>query len=398
MENNTSAKVASVILAGGEGTRLFPLTQSRCKPDVCFAGQYHLIDIPLSNSLNSKIRNIFVLTQHFISSLHQHIYSTYPEGLFQNRSIQLISPRERKMTFQGTADAVRKSLDQIMASPFEYLLILSGDQLYQMDYNRLIDFAKNEGADLVIATLEVPEAEAKRMGLLKLGADSKITDFIEKPQDPEVLNQFVLPSGKYLGSMGIYVFKREALAALLKEQGDDFGKHLIPSQIKKGKTSAYVHEGYWEDIGTIASYHGAHLSLMTPDNWMAGYDREHPLYTPYHSPSPPMIKNTLVRDSLINSGAIVEAKEVCRSVIGTNVKIKAGTIIYNTVISGDPPAEIGKDCLIRNAIIDSNTTIGDCVQLINKNNLENYDGKGVYIRDGIIIVSSGTKLPSDFIL
>jgi glucose-1-phosphate adenylyltransferase len=417
----TSEKVASVILAGGEGTRLFPLTKTRCKPDVSFAGKYHLIDIPLSSSLNSRIQNVFVISQYFVSSLHKHIQSTYP--VEKLGCIELLSPKtdDKKSMFLGTADAVRKNLENILKSNAEYFLILSGDQLYSMDFSDMISFAKREDADLVIAALPVEEQDAKRMGLLKIDSSSHVIDFVEKPTDPKTLNAFALSHAffhkenlknnrKYLGSMGIYVFKKDALISLLQEEGDDFGKHLIPKQVKKGKTSAYLYDGYWEDIGTISSYYHANLALTCPKNWMENYNHINPIYTPNHNLSIPVVKNTLIKNSLINQGAVIEAKEINHSIVGMGAWIKEGSVITDSIIMGlhqissaeeegaPTSITIGENCVIHKAIIDSNVFIADKVQLINRDDLTKYDGNGIYIRDGIIIVTPGTMLPTGFTL
>lgn len=395
--------VVSVILAGGEGTRLFPLTQYRCKPDVRFAGRYRLIDIPISNSLHSKIQEIFILSQHFTDSLHGHIETTYPS---QPHTFHFLTPSEKagiKNLYKGTADAVRQNLAQILQSTTEYVLILAGDQLYHMNYHEIVDFAKQEDADLVIAALPVDEAEAKRMGVLKIDPSSHVIDFYEKPSDRKTLNDFFdRAAQKYLGSMGIYVFKKKALESLLNEAGDDFGKHMIPSQVKKGKTSAFCYTGYWEDIGTIRAYYYANLSLTHPHNWMHDNNMDHRLFTPHHNIATPFFKNSMIRDSLINQGSHIEAKEITHSVIGMMTSIGENTIVRDSIIIGDHSSDhavtIGKNCVIEKAIIDSDVCIGNNVRLLNQNQVQKYDGNGIYIRDGIIIVTANTRLPDGFLL
>ncbi len=405
-------QVISVILAGGEGTRLFPLTKCRCKPDVRFAGRYHLIDIPISNSINSKITDIFILSQHFTSSLHQHILATYPPTHFQSHKIVLLTPQdaaEKKTLFRGTADAVRQNIDRILQTDAEYILILAGDQLYHMNYQKMIDFAKKENADLVIAALPIEEKDAKRMGVLKIDSNDRIIDFYEKPQDRKTLDAFALPkSRKYLGSMGIYVFKKDALASLLKEEGDDFGKHTIPLQVQKGKTSAFIYDGYWEDIGTIGSYYQANLALTDPENWMRAYDETNQLYTPHTNISTPVIKHSVIVHSMINQGSLIEALEITHSIIGMRTWIQENSIIHDTIIIGDQHQRavpglpysviIGKECTIQKAIIDSNVCIGNNVRLVNENQLQKFDSEGVFIRDGIIIVTSGARVPDGYVL
>ena len=418
-ESSIGSNVATIVLAGGQGTRLFPLTANRCKPAVAFGGRYRLIDIPISNSLNSKIRQIFVISQYFASDLHQHITSTYQLDRFREGGIELLTPQETpegKNWYKGTADAVRQNLDFLLKTPAEYFLILSGDQLYNMDLVRMIQFAKKEDADLVIAALPVKEAEARRMGLLKIDSASRITDFYEKPQEAAQLKYFQLPEKAdpphYLGSMGIYVFKRSAIASLAEETGDDFGKHLIPTLIKKSKSSAFVYDGYWEDIGTVASYYQANLALTTQRNCLDTYNENNPIFSqPYNIPGA-MIRGTKVKNSIISQGAIVEAEEITHSVVGIRSQIGKGTIIRDSIIIGNrfyhPPEHlraqlpthltIGQNCLIEKAIVDEHTSIGNHVQLINKQNIQKMDGDGIYIREGIIIVMPGTSLPDGFIL
>ena len=272
------SQVATVILAGGNGTRLDPLTMTRCKPAVCFGGKYRLIDIPVSNAIHSGCSKIFIISQYLSASLHQHIFNTYHPGAFSSASIELLSAEqnhEGKSWFQGTACAVRQNLNYLTDLHAEYFLILSGDQLYNMNYQHMIAFAKETGADLVIAALPVNEEDAKRMGIMKLRRDGFITEFHEKPQEQELLNQLRLPEStleqisrgandkrQFLGSMGIYVFKRQALLDLLQcDTREDFGKHLIPTKVSQDNVAAYLHNGYWEDIGTIESFFKANLAL-----------------------------------------------------------------------------------------------------------------------------------------
>lgn len=406
-------KVATIVLAGGQGTRLFPLTQSRCKPAVSFGGRYRLIDIPISNSLNSRINQIFVISQYFASELHQHILSTYQLDMFRTGGLELLTPQETakgKAWFKGTADAVRQTLDYITRCSAEWFLILSGDQLYNMDLLEMLTFAKKKDADLVIASLPVSEEEATRMGLLKIDGNKTIQEFVEKPKDPKVLEHFKFSDkGTYLASMGIYVFKREALIKILQMEGDDFGHDLIPQFIEKGKCAAYTYKGYWEDIGTIASFYKANL-ILTEGKGLNTYNEENQIYSsPQHIPSA-IIQGTRVKNSIIGQGGIIEADTIERSIIGVRALIKKGTTIEDSIIIGnrtyhpflnqvmptDQYYSIGKNCTIKKAIIDEECRIGDNVKLVNKQNLNYYDGDGVYIRDGIIIVTSGTEIPDRF--
>ncbi|MBY0530306.1 MAG: NTP transferase domain-containing protein [Rhabdochlamydiaceae bacterium] len=416
-------KVACIILAGGQGTRLFPLTQNRCKPAVSFGSRYRLIDIPLSHALNAQIPHIYVISQYLATSLHQHILESYQLDLIHNARLILLSPEEtahQKVWYQGTADAVRQNLEHIEACSAEYFLILSGDQLYNMDLHKLLLYGLERDDDLVIASLPVEEKEAKRMGLLEIDGKNHVIDFLEKPQDPHLLKPFAVPLEMlhnypqknpkvphYLGSMGIYLFKREALFSLLKKQGNDFGKDLIPAQIQLGKTSAFIYPGYWEDIGTIDSYYHANLALTQRKECLNTYDEAHPIFTRPHNLPSPLVTDTVIHDSIISQGAVIEAQEITKSIIGIRAHIKKGTIIRNSIVLGNHYSaaqnrpshlHIGENCLIEKAILDEHCSIGNNVQLTNKNQLKTYDGDGIYIRDGIIIVTTGTRVPDHFSL
>ncbi|MBS3902778.1 MAG: hypothetical protein KGZ30_00140 [Anaplasmataceae bacterium] len=403
-----SQKVMAIVLAGGQGTRLYPLTIKRCKPAVAFGSRYRLIDIPISSSLNSGIRQIAVISQYFASELNQHIASTYRLDQFQKGRFELLCPEETSLTrvyFEGTADAVRKNLDHLLDTNSEYFLILSGDQLYNIDFRPMIQFAINTQADLVIASLPVKENEARRMGLLKLDENHRIVDFYEKPSESYVLERFRLPQHhssfetcpKYLASMGIYVFKRSALVSILQEEGVDFGKHIIPLQLQRGKTYGFAFDGYWEDIGTIESYYQANLALTKQEACLEVYNQDRPIYAQsVHSPSA-FIGDTKIKHSILGQGSMIQAKEVSNSIIGIGTIIGQDSIIRDSVILGShSPAIIGKDCLVAKTIIDESARLGDHVRLINKNHLTTYDGDGIFLRDGIIIITSGTHLPDGF--
>ena len=424
-----SIQVATIILAGGQGTRLHPLTIHHSKPAVSYGGRYRLIDIPISNSINSDFRQIFVIAQYLSGELQHHISQTYQFDHFNPGSIDVLTPQENekgeKMFFAGTADAVRKNLSTILKSSADYFLILSGDQLYNIDFQSMVAFAQEKKAELTIASIPVHEKDAHRMGILKIDPNCKVIDFVEKPKEATVLERFRLddhffkewkiePAREacYLGSMGIYVFKRKALIDLLdQDERHDFGYHLIDTAVRKEKTSAFIYHGYWEDIGTIASYYEANLILTHSAKGLDTYDEQHPIYTrPTFLPGP-KIKSTVIKDSIICEGSIIEAQEITNCIIGLRSHIKKGTILRDTVMMGNhfymPPTHervpipkdfaIGENCLIEKAIIDEHVWIGNRVKLINKEKKENYDsGQGVFIRDGIIIVTAGTRLPDGF--
>lgn len=328
--------------------------------------------------------------------------------------------------YEGTADAIRKNLPTFKKCTSEYFLILSGDQLYNMDLFAMIEFAKRTKADLTIAALPVKQEEAKRMGLLKIDESHNVLEFCEKPSDPQVLKNYQLtpaflkskhinPSKDeyYLGSMGIYVFKRQVLFDLLEHHPqEDFGKHLIPIQMQQGKTAAFYYHGYWEDIGTIASYYEATLALTKNSLGLDLYNEALPIFSnPVHLPCA-RISKTQVEDSILSQGSIIEAKEISHSMLGLRSIVKKGTVIHDSIVIGNqfykPPHSlkdtlpdhfsIGEHCLIKKTILDEHVKIGNHVQLINKDKLQTYDGDGIFIRDGIIIVSSGTTLPDGFIL
>lgn len=423
---NEEVDVASIILAGGQGTRLHPLTQTRCKPDVIFGGRYRLIDIPLSASINSNINHIFVITQYLASHLNKHIQDTYMLSNHSPINLQILSPEEKtdiKTWYDGTADAVRKNLEYILDTPAKYYLILSGDHLYSMDLRELLNFARQQDADLTIASIPIGKEEASRMGLLKVNADQFVEDFYEKPSKPSILNSFKIPSQManqcffaqkgveefYLASMGIYVFKREALIHLLNQvKGNDFGKDIIPYFVKtRGKTAAYIYSGYWEDIGTVASYYRSTMELLSNDIGLNFYNELSPIYAQVVNLPCPLIENALINSSIICDGSIIQGDEIYNSLIGLRTYILSGSIIRNSIIMGNPhylhedgkrPIDmghftIGENCLIDGAIIDEGAQIGHNVTLVNHHHIKEFENESLCIRDGIIIVKAGVKIP-----
>jgi glucose-1-phosphate adenylyltransferase len=423
--NNKQINIATIILAGGKGTRLLPLTINHSKPAISFGGRYRLIDIPISNSLNSHIRQIYVIGQYLTSELQSHLSQTYQFDSFFPGTLNLLTPEElpsgEKVWFNGTADAIRKNLSKIYKSPFDYFLILSGDQLYNINFHKMFSFAIEKDADLTIAALPVNETDAKRMGILKIDNNSKITEFIEKPQDPEILDNYRLPpkfferenlekrDNYYLGSMGIYIFKRKVLADLLQEKGDDFGKELIPIQILKGKTFSFVYDGYWEDIGTVKSFYNANIAITSPtSSGLETYDEKNPIYTKTNHLPGTKINHTKISDSIICEGSVINAKEIKNSIIGLRAHIKENTVIHDSIMLGNnfyarpknqnlpPKFEVGENCLIKKAIIDEHVYIGNNVKLINKKNRENFEENGIFVKDGIIVIPAGVSIPDNF--
>jgi len=420
--------VVSIILGGGEGTRLHPLTLTRCKPDINFGGKYRLIDVPISNSYHANCYRIFVLTQFLSSSLHHHISSTYLQNGKTANQIEVLTAEQKptsKMWYQGTADAVRQNLDYLLEHPFEYFLILSGDQLYNIDFNKMLEFAKETDADVTLATLPVTAAEAGRLGILKIDDENIITSFHEKPQEKTLLEDLKSPLNllkkmgaksskkEFLGSMGIYLFKRKALTNLLKDDNrNDFGKHLIPSQVSNGRVAAFVYEGYWEDIGTIGTFYEANMALTQEKAPFNFYDESRPIFSNRYDLPPSKFSNTQLKNSLFCDGCLVKATEISQSILGPRSVIDKNCVLYNTYVMGNDyystfvndyhkfpvRPSIGENSVINRAIIDRNAAIGKNVQLVNKQKLMHYDGKNVFIRDGIIVVPRGAIIPDGFIL
>ncbi len=414
---NKPHSAATIILAGGQGTRLFPLTAMRCKPDVSFGGRYRLINIPISNSINSGIDQIFVISQYFSSQLNYHISQTFSFHPLFSHPIHFLYPEEKKdgsVLYNGTADAIRKNIDLFKTLSIEYFVILSGDQLYSMDLQAMLEFTVKQDAELCIASLPIDEQNAMRMGIMQVDCDHTIKDFYEKPKEKAILNKFCLSSESfkektYLASMGIYIFKKSKLIELLEtHSGLDFGKDIIPYQIKTGKKScAYTFNGYWEDIGTVDSFFKANLALISGNLGLDLYNDNKPIYAqPNHFPSA-RIESTVVEKSIICEGSIVEASKIKNSMIGPRIRIGKGCEIENCVFLGNPVSTpvyqwslmtktIGEHSHLKGVILDEYAQIGNHVELINHKNLEHYDGDGIFIRDKIIIISSGTKIPDGY--
>lgn len=421
--------VASVILGGGEGTRLYPLTLTRPKPAITIGGKYRLIDVPISNSIHADCHKIFVLTQFLSSSLHQHIFQTYLQNGRTSSLIEILTAEQKpsqKSWFLGTADAVRQNIDYLLESPVEYFLILSGDQLYNINFRKMVHFAKETDADLVIATLPVNAQDAERMGIMKVDSNDFVVDFVEKPQEKSLLNYLksptevieragVDPASKryYLGSMGIYLFKRKALVELLgKDNREDFGKHLIPTKVKLGKVAAFLYNSYWEDIGTIETFYQANMALTEPNPQFLFHNENRPIFSCHYDLPPAKFTHTQIKQALLCEGSMIDADEISHSLLGPRTVIHKGTIIRDSYIMGNDyysstvsdhhrlptMPHIGENCIIKRTIIDKNVHIGKGVQLINKQKLTHHNGDNIFIRDGIIIVSRGATIPDGFIL
>jgi len=403
-------KVLAVILGGGRGTRLHPLTKLRAKPAVPIAGKFRLIDIPISNCINSDIRNIYILTQFNSVSLHRHITATYKFDAFTKGFIEVLAAQQTMSSeqwYQGTADAVRQSLPNLRAQNMDHILILAGDHLYQMDYEEFIRFHRESGADVTVAVKPVARSQASDFGILKTDHNKRIIDFNEKPPENELdglESDTTEPDKPYMASMGIYIFNRGLLVRLLTgDSGDDFGRHIIPSGIKKLNVKAFQFNGYWEDIGTIKSFFNANLALTDPFPSFDLYHREKPIYTRARFLPASKVDGCTVRQSMICEGCIIESCDIERSIIGIRSRINPGAVLKNAIImgadyyqtheeikidndAGSPVVGLGKNVIIENAIIDKNARIGDNVRLVNEQKVTESEQEGFEVRDGIIVV------------
>lgn len=423
---NYAKKAVSIILGGGAGSRLYPLTASRSKPAVSIAGKYRLVDIPISNCINSNLNRIFVLTQFNSASLNQHIKNTYHFSAFSSGFVDILAAEQTPDNpgwFQGTADAVRQSLRHIQNFDFEYVLILSGDQLYQMDFSKMMDAHRESGAALTIATIPVGERDAPEFGILKSNSEHVITSFIEKPKK-ELLPDWVSDTGmamqsqgrNYLASMGIYVFNKDILYQLLNEvhpNATDFGKEIIPDSISNYKVLSYQYDGYWTDIGNIYSFFEANLALTDEIPPFNLFDSAQTVYTRPRMLPPAKISGTIINKAIIAEGSIIHAKEITQSVIGIRSRIGKDTVVKNSYIMGcdyyetieqinkknelgEPILGIGERCIIEDAIVDKNCSIGNDVQIKGGAHLVKFDHPLYTIKDNIIVIKKGAIIPNGF--
>ena len=423
-----SKSVVAVILGGGAGTRLYPLTASRSKPAVPIAGKYRLVDIPISNCINAGINRMFVLTQFNSASLNKHIKNTYHFSAFSTGFVDILAAEQTPDNsgwFQGTADAVRQSLRHISNLDYEYVLILSGDQLYQMDFAEMIRSHKERNADITIATIPVAEREASEFGILKSDADQFITSFIEKPKK-DLLPDWISDTGAemqaqgrhYLASMGIYIFSKNVLRDLLSDiypDATDFGKEIIPNSISTHKVVSYQYSGYWTDIGNIYSFYEANLALTQDIPPFNLFDNSKIVYSRARMLPPAKISGTTLEKTVIAEGCIIHASRIENSVVGIRSRIGHGSTIVSTYIMGNdfyetieemahniahgvPKIGIGERCYIKSAIIDKNTRIGDDVRLNGGPHLENGDYPLYSVKDGVIVVKKGAVLPNGFVI
>ncbi|MDR0842257.1 MAG: glucose-1-phosphate adenylyltransferase [Acidobacteriota bacterium] len=414
--------VIGVILGGGQGQRLYPLTKLRSKPAVPLGGRYRLIDIPISNCLNSGISRVFVLTQFNSASLNKHIMQTYKFDMFGGGFVDILAAEltpDNSSWFQGTADAVRQSVKHFMQYDAKYVVILSGDQLYQMDFREIVGAHIRSGADVTVAALPVPAAAAPGLGIMKQEQDGRVTAFREKPKFEELPEWKSLSreDGRdYLGSMGIYVFQQKLLIDLLSEStATDFGKEMIPQTIDRYKVFAFPFDGYWEDIGTIRAFYEANLALTEIAPQFNFYDAQKPIYTHRRNLPASKLSGCHVNQTIIAEGGILSGADIKHSIIGVRSRIGGCTTIQNSIVMGSdhfetvvqmaenaacgrPNMGIGNNCTIINAIVDKNVRIGDNVSIINAHNLQEKDDEHYSIRDGIIVIPKGAWIRSGTVI
>ncbi len=416
-----ATRTLAIIMGGGAGTRLFPLTKERAKPAVPLGGKYRLVDIPISNCLNSGIRGMYVLTQFNSTSLHSHINSTYKFDHFSTSFVEILAAQqtpEGSRWYQGTADAVRQNLRYFLQKPWDYFIILSGDQLYRMDYRDILRQHIDGGADLTIATIPVNRAAASDFGIMQTDENRRIIRFVEKPKDPAVQDSLVIPphlleaighaptEELFQASMGIYVFNRDVLIDCLDNDLVDFGKHVIPGAIERLKVDAYIFQGYWEDIGTIRAFFDANLNLAESDPPYHFYVPGRPTYTQPRFLPASCIRGSTIDRAVISDGSHIIDSKIERCLIGIRSIVRSGSTLKNTILMGAdyyegdvhdapvgaPPIGIGKNCTIDHAIIDKNARIGDGVVITPQGKSGDLDGNGYYVRDGIVVIPKNSVI------
>jgi glucose-1-phosphate adenylyltransferase len=425
MSPNTSS-VLSVIMGGGAGTRLFPLTKERAKPAVPLAGKYRLVDIPISNCINSNLKRIYLLTQFNSASLHRHISQSYKFDHFSGGFVELLAAEQTfsdTSWYQGTADAVRKNLVHLLNHDFDYVLILSGDQLYRMDFRKMITQHLESGAELTIATIPVHRQEAAGLGIMQIDRERRITRFVEKPKEPAVQDSLKIPRDMYefleiegdgedllLASMGIYVFNRDVLLKLLDNSLTDFGKHIIPGAIETHRVFSYVFQGYWEDIGTIRAFFEANIDITSELPRFNFFDMTAPIFSRPRWLPASKINGAQIDHAIISDGCIITHANIHQSIIGIRSIISPGSHLHRTIVlgsdyyesktsieeneaRGNPRIGIGANTRIEEAIIDKNARIGNDVVVSAKGKPENVDHPMYYVRDGIVIIPKNGVVP-----
>jgi glucose-1-phosphate adenylyltransferase len=412
--------VVVAILGGGQGKRLSPLTLNRAKPAVPLGGKFRLIDVPISNALHANVNSIFVMTQFASASLNRHVAETYRFDAFRGGFVAILAAEQGiddRNWYQGTADAVRQNLSWMNRYEPDDILILSGDQLYLMDLRGFVHRHRETESDLTIAVTPVSRAAAPGLGIMRVDEDGRIVEFVEKPDDPAVLDRltpssealrrlgFDAPEGALLASMGIYTFKRDVMNQLLLETTTtDFGGEIIPGAIHERRVFAYAYTGYWRDIGTIPSFHQANLDLTRPLPPLNLYSRDFPIYTHPRFLPGTKINECDVHQSVLCEGSIISRSRIEHSIVGIRAIVSFGSTITRSIVmgassfespgaAGDVPMGIGKDCVLKDTIVDLDARIGDGVQLINADGVDEADGDGWSIRGGIVVVHQGATIP-----
>ena len=417
----TSTNVLGVIMGGGEGRRLFPLTKERAKPAVPMAGKYRLVDIPISNCINSNIRRVYILTQFNSASLHRHIHQSYSFDRFSRGFVEILAAQqttENMGWYQGTADAVRQNLRYLLEQNYEYIVILSGDQLYRMDFRKVLQQHVESYADITIAVIPVMRDQATSLGILQVNEESRIVRFVEKPKDQKLLEELMLSNLRitssddhYLASMGIYVFNREILRKVLDNDKADFGKHVIPDAIGCHRVCAYVFQGYWEDVGTIGSFFKANLALCSLKPSFNFFDRNAPVYTHARFLPASKLVESQVRNALIADGCVILRSRIENAVVGVRSFIGSDSMLRDIILMGSdffetqheileedamgiPHMSVGRGSRIERAIIDKNVHVGEGVVITDKSGAPDFDGPNYYIRDGIVIIPKNAVIPA----
>jgi glucose-1-phosphate adenylyltransferase len=420
----TTQRTLAIIMGGGAGTRLFPRTKDRAKPAVPLGGKYRIVDIPISNCLNSGLRSIYVLTQFNTMSLHRHIQASYKFDNFSRSFVDILAAQQTPASsqwYQGTADAVRQNMRYFLDRPYDFYLILSGDQLYRMDFRALLHQHIRSGADITLATKPVRQGEVSEFGIMHSDVDRRITRFVEKPGDETVLGEMRMSrelldaigsneeEDLYQASMGIYVFNRQVLIECLENNLVDFGKDVIPNTIKDRNVSAFIYQGYWEDIGTIRAFYKANLDLTDIVPEYSFFEPDAPIYTHPRFLPGSKINGATLRQAIVADGCIISDAHLERCVVGIRSVIQSGATIRNTIVMGadyfeldsaaesaQPPIGIGRNCVIERTIIDKNARIGEGVVISPEGKPTHVDAENYFIRDGIIVIPKNAIIPAGF--
>lgn len=428
MAKPNEPRVLAIILGGGKGTRLYPLTQVRSKPAVPFGGKYRIVDIPISNCINSGYKKIYLLTQFNSASLHHHITNSYNFDRFDKGFVEILAAEqtlEHSSWFEGTADAVRKNMSHFRSQNPTHYIILSGDQLYRMDLKEFMNQHIKSGADITIATTAVNRRDASGFGIMQIDSNKRITAFQEKPAKDKDISDWKIPAAsrgdlpaekEYLASMGIYIFNAEAMEEALNNEYTDFGKEIIPMSIKTKKVNSYIFNGYWEDIGTIRSYYEATIDLTNYEPAFDFYNADEPIYTHMRFLPTSKINDALIENSLTSEGCIISKAKLKQSVIGVRSILETGAELDGVIVmgadwyenketkeenakAGRPNMGIGKNCKIAKTIIDKNASIGDnCRINVDGKKYEDGDHGLFYSADGIIVIRKGAVIPAGTVI